>query len=57
MSPTRSQIPLAAMEQGNRNPSSLSTAASKTALAEGIPDHLRSVTLLLVSDRRPVVLV
>jgi hypothetical protein len=50
-------MPLAAMEQGDRDASSLSTSASKSALAEGIPDHLRSVTMLLVNDRRPLVLV
>jgi len=50
-------MPLAVMEQGNRNPSSPSTVASKTARAEGLPDHLRSVTLLLVKHRRPLVLV
>jgi hypothetical protein len=50
-------MPLAAMEQGNRNASSPSTVASKTALAGGIPDHVRSVTLLLVNDQRPLVLV
>jgi hypothetical protein len=50
-------MPLAAMEQGNRNASSLPPVTPKTALAETVPDHLRPVTLLLVNDRRPLVLV